>query len=319
MILIVTSKTDITSDFVINRLIQRQVKYYRFNTEDISHNTSINVDPINNDCSFIFDKHKHHKFYLNDFKSIYYRRPLVPRKFDNINEKHVNFAIMESMQALKCLLNFINCFWVSNPYKLVLAEDKISQLRIAKQLGFAVSPTLLSNEPQVIKSFIDENNRNVVIKPIRSGLVDRNNVVFTQYVTAKNISDDQVASLPSIYQVYVPKQYDIRVTVIGNQLFAMEIHSQDHQSSRIDWRQGQIVNMKQCRHNLPESIKSLCLSLVRHYGLEFGAIDLILTPDGNYFFLEINPNGQWAWVENRTGYKMTDTLIDLLLKGKPSA
>jgi glutathione synthase/RimK-type ligase-like ATP-grasp enzyme len=84
----------------------------------------------------------------------------------------------------------------------------------------------------------------------------------------------------------------------------------------VDWRRGGSLELNYRPHTLPKEIGSTCRRLVDRLDLSFGAIDMILTPQGEYVFLEINPNGQWAWIEQRTGVPMSRSLVDLLLEGR---
>ena len=97
-------------------------------------------------------------------------------------------------------------------------------------------------------------------------------------------------------------------------MFAVEIHSQEYEEARVDWRKGNMTHLPHQLHHLPPSIENKCTALVKKLGLAFGAIDLILTPEGKYVFLEINPNGQWAWIQQLCpDIPLRETLADLLL------
>ena len=108
---------------------------------------------------------------------------------------------------------------------------------------------------------------------------------------------------------------ELRITVVGKNVFAAEIHSQQKEATRHDWRRDALA-LEHRNHPLPDDIKLKCIQLAKTFGLEFGAIDMILTPDGRYVFLEINPNGQWAWIEETTGLPISEALIELLCQGK---
>jgi glutathione synthase/RimK-type ligase-like ATP-grasp enzyme len=95
-------------------------------------------------------------------------------------------------------------------------------------------------------------------------------------------------------------------------VFAVGIHSQYLEESRVDFRRAEIYTLPHTVKTLPAPVSSLCVELVCRLGLRFGAIDLILTPDGRYVFLEINPNGQWYWLEEITGIPLAETMCDLL-------
>ena len=119
---------------------------------------------------------------------------------------------------------------------------------------------------------------------------------------------------PFILQRYVKKRLEIRVTVVGTDVFAAEIHSQTSKRTEVDWRRYNHSITPYLIHALPEHVAQCCLALVDAMGLHFGAIDLILTPDDRYVFLEINPNGQYGWIEYLTGLPITQRLARLLVE-----
>jgi glutathione synthase/RimK-type ligase-like ATP-grasp enzyme len=100
---------------------------------------------------------------------------------------------------------------------------------------------------------------------------------------------------------------------MGSTVFAARIDSQTNpdEVGRTDWRMGQNIAMS---YSLPDAVAEKCRTIVKEYGLAFGAIDLIKTPDGRYVFLELNPNGQWAWLEELTGDPYIETFVKLLSK-----
>jgi len=114
---------------------------------------------------------------------------------------------------------------------------------------------------------------------------------------------------PCIFQQEIKKKLELRVTVIGKEVFCAQVDSQKSMESRTDWRREK---NKFESFNLPIDVAEMCVSLVEKLGLRFGAIDLILTPDDSFVFLEINPNGQWVWIETETGLKISEALINEL-------
>ena len=110
----------------------------------------------------------------------------------------------------------------------------------------------------------------------------------------------------------IHKIYDIRVVVVGEKVFATAIHSQEYAETEVDWRAWDLCDFS-LRHEpieLPSEISARCRSITVDYNLTYSAIDLVLGQDGAYYFLEMNPNGQWAWIEHKTGYAIRDALID---------
>jgi glutathione synthase/RimK-type ligase-like ATP-grasp enzyme len=169
--------------------------------------------------------------------------------------------------------------------------------------------------------FYREHNGNIISKLPSSALYQRTGSTFnryTQVVSTREIGyAHAVQQCPVIFQAYVPKRVEIRATVVGQRVFAAEIHSQQTQRTRYDWRRYDHYETPYQPHRLPDDVAQLCVRLTEQLGLCYGAIDLILTPDGRYVFLEINPNGQYLWIEEATGLPISDALCDLLMQGAP--
>lgn len=91
------------------------------------------------------------------------------------------------------------------------------------------------------------------------------------------------------------------------------IHSQASKQCMIDYRKYDFDNVKYEKVNLPNNVTEFCLALIKNYGLSFGEIDMIYTKKGEYVFLEINPNGQWLWLEIKSGYNLTKDVAENLL------
>jgi glutathione synthase/RimK-type ligase-like ATP-grasp enzyme len=108
---------------------------------------------------------------------------------------------------------------------------------------------------------------------------------------------DTIRLAPGFFQEYIPKRVELRVTIIGDDIFTAELHSQVHEETCYDWRHYE-VEIPMYEHQLPVEIAEQCLALTKAYGLNFSTSDLILTPDGRYVFLEMNPNGQFLWVQD---------------------
>ena len=318
MILIVTNKGDYTADFLILELNDREIDFVRFNTEDFPVRSSVNLE-INTDKitgHIICDGRK---VELSDITSVWYRRPVssIPH-VDITDEEDRKFVISECHDTLAGLWKLIDCFWVSHPECLARAESKILQLREANQIGFHVPKTLITSEPSCISGFYEQNQRAIIYKPLRHSRFTREgkfSLLYTNLVTVEQAAEfDLVKHSPSLFQPYISKKLELRVTVVGESVFAAEIHSQSVNDAKIDWRKVDSRYIKHIPHQLPLDLESKCVSLVKKMGLSFGAIDLILTPEGDYVFLEINPNGQWAWIQQLCPVlDIRGELINLLL------
>ena len=120
----------------------------------------------------------------------------------------------------------------------------------------------------------------------------------------------------SFVQEYVEKEFELRVTVVGRKVFACKIDSQcmDEDKGKVDWRQGYDFGLKHEPFDLPASVEDFCRNYLHEMCLNFGCFDFIVTPQGEYVFLECNPNGQWLWIELLTGQKISVAIAECLIR-----
>jgi glutathione synthase/RimK-type ligase-like ATP-grasp enzyme len=255
-----------------------------------------------------------HTHPLSEFPSVWYRRPVGPRPPAG-RPGPSEWVARESEEALAGLWRSHRALWVNHPDDNRRAEFKQEQLLRARGLGLEVPETMVTNSGEDARAFASSLSGGVICKPLRLGRLMHEGE--EKLFLTSRVGPDQLERFPESGETYllqglIDKRDDIRVTVIGQRCFAVAIDSQDDPDSVVDWRQGG-TNLDHAVHRLPEEISQLCLELCRSYDLQFGAIDLALRPDGGYTFFEVNPNGQWAWIEQLTGLPLSDALADLLL------
>jgi glutathione synthase/RimK-type ligase-like ATP-grasp enzyme len=262
-------------------------------------------------------------FDLRHITAAWDRRPSPPvpsvQIQDSITRDHVE---REAAEFLSDLCHTLDCLWVPAASSTVQrARYKASQLKLAAALGFELPPTLITNSPKEFLEFYRQHNGNIVSKAFYHSIVRlgqrserRSYGILAEPVSNRDVGyADAVRYCPTIFQAYVPKRIELRITVVGEQVFAAEIHSQQTHRTRHDWRRYDLSHTPHRPHELPEDVRRLCLQLVERFGLCYGAIDMVLTPDGRYVFLEINPNGQYLWIEELTGLPISDAICDLLM------
>jgi glutathione synthase/RimK-type ligase-like ATP-grasp enzyme len=209
-----------------------------------------------------------------------------------------------------------NSFWLNNVYKIRNAENKIYQLLLAKEIGFSIPDSLITNIPDKASYFFKEKNSSCILKPIKSGLVEgeiEEGVIFTNEIILNHDNAQRIASCPTYFQNLVNKKGDVRITAVGDSLYPAFIHSQDENDSKTDWRKS-VKLLKHSTFKLPDDISNKCIKLLKRLELNFGAIDFILDEDDNLIFLEINPNGQWAWIEKRLNYPISKEITKILIE-----
>jgi glutathione synthase/RimK-type ligase-like ATP-grasp enzyme len=207
-----------------------------------------------------------------------------------------------------------------NPlHTLQIERCKPTQLVVAERCGLRIPATLISNDPEEIRSFFRAaGNGRVIYKTF-------NAFVPTSLLTEELLSDaDALRWTPGIYQHYVEKDHELRVTVIGSRLFAVRIFSQSTVHGTVDWREAQWAPEGESSDltfepaTLPKPVRDACRRLIRRLGLVYGAIDLIVTPGGEHVFLEVNPSGQFLWIEDEVGLPLLDAMSEMLIQGTPT-
>ncbi len=286
---------------------------------------------------------------LNEISVVWYRRHENTRASEALSPVMRQFAQAEAAHLLECLPALTShAFWLKDPLVYRRANQKPLQLKTAKALGLRIPDTYIGNDPEVILQHFEGLQGPLAVKPINTqsriiGLsplqqiiqaffkkcnrllgnqapaeqLDYFNVLNFKTVqqTIANLRENQhsLADYPAIIQTYVPKQFELRITVVGDQVFPCAIHSQEGDAAnQIDWRHD-VEALEHSVYELPEAVSEQCREFVKRMGLVFGCIDMIVTPDGEYVFLECNPDGQWLWIEERTGMPIGEALVDLFI------
>jgi glutathione synthase/RimK-type ligase-like ATP-grasp enzyme len=322
MILIITNPEDGHLKFVIPHLHKRRLKFKILDPNDLLHNVYLSVS-IGDCYNARLFYNKKESVNLEDVISIWYRRPGIVQAPKEITEEvYRSFIVEETKEVLRGIFKNFEGLWVNDPLRIQQAGYKLHQLKVAKALGFRVPKTLVTSIPEEVKNFYEQCEGQIIFKTLAQGGFNIDGKNYDVPTNPFRVQDfqfiDRVRYCPCLFQEYIPKQVEIRVTVVGNQIFAAEIHSQANERTRHDWRRYADPMVPHFPHKLPLDIEELCIKLLTYYGLEFGAIDMVLTPQGEYVFLEINPNGQWAWIEELTGLPIAHALVDLLQSGTRS-
>lgn len=250
---------------------------------------------------------------LDEVTGVWWRRPNWPRVAEDMAApSHRAFALNETHEALGGLWHShtLDAVWVNDPAADERAGRKGYQLTRALRNGLELPVTLMTNDPDEARSFADSRGyRGIVFKSFAS--TDRE-WRETRLLTEEDLGLlHHVQHAPVIFQEYVPARYDLRVTIVGKRAFAAAIHSQQTAypvDSRIDIGNAVIEPV-----DLPEDVAALLLQLCADLGLVYGAADLRLAPDGRYVFLEINPAGQFRYIQQATGLPITEAVAAALL------
>lgn len=319
-ILVFTSKSDLHADYVIKKMVSMGIDCFRFNSDEMP--TVLKVSYSLGRGYIIWNSKSGQELHLSslaDSLAVWYRKPLISRFDANSRRPAVAFVMRETEACLTDVIASISSAkWVNHPEANRLADKKLAQLRLAQSLGIRVPRTIVTNDPQTAKGF-EESVRpaGMIYKTLTYPFIEETSSTFRSVFTSSvHLSSERliaVQAAPCFFQEEVPKAYELRVTVVGEHVFAARIYSQDQEATSLDWRRNQHeVVLRQEVEDLKPEIKSACLEITKRLGLVFGALDFIVTPDGEHVFLEINPNGQWLWKEVVLGLRISDALINEL-------
>lgn len=319
MLLVVTNKTDLACDYLILRLKERDIPFTRLNTEDYATRWQLSMSVGRSPADLLLTFADGKKISRSDITAVYFRQPVAPPVAEDTAPSDRNFVSREQKEALRSLWRLIDPVkWLNHPKHLWLASNKIEQLCVARDLGFSIPETCVTSKLETLSDFVEAQEGRVICKAVKHGFIRCENTVCvatTQRVGADYVEKfDDYAPVPMIYQHEIPKACDIRVTVVGEAVFSTAIHSQEHAQTEVDWRLWDVhaFDLVHEAIKLPDDLQRNCRDITRHFSLGYSAIDLILGTDGGYYFLEMNPNGQWAWIERKTGQPIRDAIIDCL-------
>jgi glutathione synthase/RimK-type ligase-like ATP-grasp enzyme len=236
--------------------------------------------------------------------AVWWRRPQPFKMPEAMTDPvHRRFALSEATTAFQGLYRAMDGFWVNDPGRDAAAHHKPWQLALAQEIGLEIPPTLMTNDPQEAREFWQQHNGEVIHKQFIA-LPDAWRETRRLKAEDSKLAD-AVRLTPVIFQSYVEAVADIRVIAIGQELYAA---STDVRKAEYPADVRMNLDARWVAHKLPSSIEDGLHGLMRRLGLEYGAIDLRLTPDGSYVFLEINPAGQFLWIEMATGQKIAAAL-----------
>ncbi|MET8524725.1 hypothetical protein [Micromonospora sp. NPDC005172] len=202
--------------------------------------------------------------------------------------------------------------WLSAPGNIAHADRKLQQLLIARQVGFSVPQTMVGSDwKSLISTLLPSQQSLMIVKMMRGVISDENQIKAMPTTILNRQKATELAAytspFPGLYQPYIPKAREWRVTVVGQQVFPAAIYTES--SAKDDWRIHQESLAVQFKsEELPDGVGELCIQYLQEMGIGFGAFDLIERPDGEVVFLECNPNGQYGWLEEDLALPISEAI-----------
>jgi len=255
------------------------------------------------------------------FDTVWHRRPCYVLDEHRLHPADRDFADLECGVFRRSLFNLLapQAFWVNPPDAAARAGRKPLQQSAAMEVGLATPATLYTNDPEEIRQFLARHGNRIVYKPFRAiSWRDAETywMPYTSLLTPEDLIEDALLrAVPGIYQELVPKAFELRVTVIGNLVLGAKVLSQATETGRIDWRKA-YHELRIEPYDVPPETAARCREVVARLGLVFGCIDLVVTPEGDFVFLEVNEMGQFLFVEHYAGAPLLDAFTEFLIQGQ---
>lgn len=252
------------------------------------------------------------------------RRPEPPVLPESVDPADREFSLRECMLFLRSLYRELGpaVFWVNPLESQARSILKPEQLRVASRSGFSIPKTLCSNDAYHIREFIRTNPGGVIYKtlfPVSWNTTDGVAVLFSSVISEDDLPTEPTLRLtPGIFQELVPKSFELRITVIGNRLFAVKLRSQEIEEAKIDYRLA-ITEVPLEPFTVTPALVKACLKMMAELGLVFGCFDFIVTPSGDFVFLEVNEMGAFLWLEEQLPeLGILDAFSEFLLQASPA-
>ncbi|MGW1980323.1 ATP-grasp ribosomal peptide maturase [Streptomyces sp. NPDC001889] len=315
-VLVITALEDVTADWVISELNEREVAVARVDPADIGSGLTFGArigagTPTWSGRLVTSSR----VVELEDVAAVYYRRP-GPWRYAHLPAQQSDFATAEARHGLGGVLNNLHdAIYVNHPSAVTRADFKPAQLQLATRLGLAIPPTLITNDADEAAGFAAEYGP-VIYKTFRG--LPRDDDGHAGAIWAQRVDpgtfDDSLKVTAHLFQAEIPKSGDVRVTVVGRRVFAQQII---HPDGALDWRRGDWDELKHASVTVPAGVEAALHGYLAACGLVFGCFDFALTGTArsaeNWTFIECNPNGQWGWRPDACD--ITTAFADLLQNG----
>lgn len=312
MLLILTNTEDVTADYLVSVLKRCSVNLIRFDTDTMLDRIRFSYagckPVIHVDGVFCHPA---------EVSNVWYRRPERVKRNGLVDLAEGKFILDEWSEVLEGFFAHVEKpRWMNHPACNVAASHKIDQLTKAKEFGLRVPETLVTQSAQELRFFNEKHGGLIIVKPMAGGSVERENgeresLVYTNRVPLDHLADlGDLAACPTLFQELIDKEADVRITVVDRDVHAVELIAKEPDGSqRCDIRRNNMDDVKYRVVRVPGAVETGIRRLLTYYGLRFAAIDMAVTRTGDWVFFEVNPNGQWAWLDLAGATNIADSFV----------
>ena len=306
--LILSSMLDFSTDLICYEMRQRGLDYVRINRDCFS-NYLLKYDVTEHKLTILMHETEY-TVTSDELKAVFFRAPVFLRTNKAYSVEQQLYRSQWS-SFIRNLTVFSRARWLNHPMNTYQAENKVYQLDVAKNVGMRIPKTVITNDVTCLSSNQDSN---FVIKALDTPLFYDNGqemFTYTSVVNKNEVGSISLVQAPVILQEYLKNKIDIRVTVVGKKIFPVAI-MQNSRGIDGDWRKRKKDELQFIPIEIPVSVKEKLLKLMNAMHLSFGGIDLAYV-EGMYYFIEVNPTGEWGWLVNTAGLSIHKAIVDWLV------
>lgn len=227
---------------------------------------------------------------------------------NSIHQNDREFAFRENSRFWKSVWPSAipHAKWIADSSTADCAEEKLRQIQMAARAGFNVPPSLFTNDESAVRDFIHENEtfgRQTIYKTFTPAswaeTGGRLRVKHTTLVTPSDLENTDLSITPGLFQTRIGKSYEVRANFFGDHVHCVRIDSQSRDKTRLDWRSAIDMSGMIVEQSLPVDIEIMTQELLRRLELDMACLDFIVDEQGDYWFLELNQQGQFLWIEEQ--------------------
>lgn len=315
-VLILADDLDPSADVMILEMNRREVPVVRLNMEWFPQRLTLDAEFLSGRWQGRLSTDERY-IDLADIQSVWRRSPTTFRFPAGLTAPERQHVHTEAKLGLGGVLMSLPVRWVNSPDHAASAGYKPIQLCAAAAAGLAVPTTLITNDAQALRRFA--RNREVVTKMLGAPSIHEaggRRVAYTERLTSQLMADlDGIEHTANQFQQLVSKDHEARIIVVGNKLFSVAIHAHSA-AAKVDWR-SDYASLSYTDTEPPQAVAVGVRQAMDSLKLLYGAFDFVIDGDGQWWFLEVNPGGQYGWLEEQAGLRVTSAIADLLVEGRP--
>lgn len=325
MILCISHSSDFyTIDLVIEHLKKEGKQAIRLNTDLFNHQIRFEYRVYQGKTQVVVTT-EGTIIAGEDVEAVWYRKLWGIRTPEELSAEYIGIFDQEYYSMRDIFFNaLLHVPWM-NPIDTDhrIGNDKLMQLSVAEASGLLIPDTIFTNDRELVTSFFQTVCKGSMIAKLH-GALSRSMKGDQPFLPTTEIREEDLEDLdsliycPMIFQQKIEKQYELRIVYVDGEFFTGKIDASGSEKGAVDWRAALDIQPVWESYSLPDSVKSSISVMMQHFGLYFGAIDMIRDKEGNYIFLEVNPQGEWGMLQRDLNYPIAQTIASQLIKRIPA-